>query len=589
MADFIQAPTEVDPSDTFAQIVASIQTVWPEWQPNLADLDVQLALAVAQLSASDNQAAQAALTSIFRWFGLNLVPGAQPEDAVAASGTVTITLSTNPSGRTVPAGTTYGADVGGDLLGFEIATDAVVAPGVLTAAGVPVIAATEGTIGNGITGTLEQIDVLGYVQSVVLAGPTAGGLDAEDDPTYLDRLRDKLQRQAPRPITPPDFAAFPKDIAGVERATAIDGYDPADHATYDPAVPSTWKERFVTVSAIDVAGEDVGPAIRTAIDVMFNGNPAAGVLGKRETNFVVVVQAPTYTLIDVAFTATSWPTWAPADVQAQATAALQAYLSPAVWGQPTFGEARAWENVPQVAIDGLYAALRGVEGIRAITALTFGQGGYTDDFSTDTIGSGAWLFDAGAGTLAVSGGQLVPSSTAAKEIYRTQLFTDGRASFKFVTGASVAGSPVWGVRLKRLDATNDLRVRVTPSALTIRKLDANVDSQLATTAVTVGTAATRWVKGSVNGNLVTAELWTTDPALGGSPATSLTYTLAGADATKFGAGKQGAVGIRVVPAGTDERYDSFVAGGVLDTDPVTLIGAPGPVLTRPGTITGVVT
>jgi hypothetical protein len=590
MADYIEPPLQAEPGVKYEEMVAELQTRWPDWTPADANLEVQILLAVANLSASDEQTASGALTSIFRWFGQNLVPEGQPEEAVAASGTITVTLNENPSGVTIPAGTTYGVDVGEEaLLGFEVVLDQNIAPGVLTATGIPVIAGSEGAIGNDLTGALVQVDTLGFVASVVFDTPTSGGVDAEEDDVYLDRLRSLLQLQAPRPIIPNDFSIMARSVPGVERATTIDGYDPNDHATYNASVPSTWKERVVAVSVIDADGEDPGTTIRTAVDVLFNGSAVLGIPARREVNFVVSVVAPTYTPIDVAFTALAWPTWNPSDVEAAAEAAVTEYLQPYLWGQTGGSDARGWENAPQVTIDGLYAVLSGVEGLRNVTSLTFGESGYTDDFSVNTIGSGAWLFDTGSGTLAVSGGQLVPSSTAAKELYRTQLFENGRLSFKFVTGASVAGSPMWSVRLKRLDATNDIRIRVTPSAMTIRKLDANVDTQLATTAVTVGTAATRWVKGYIVGNLITAELWTTDPALGGSPATSLTYTLAGADATKFGTGIFGALGFRVVPAGTDERYDSVVAGGLQGGSPVTLIGAPGPVLTRPGVINGTVT
>lgn len=371
MAEYVAPPVEQSASEIYADLVAAMQAAFPGWQPNAASPDTQILLLVATVGASNGQTASSALTAVFRWLGLYLVPGAQPEDAVAATGTVLITF-TDTAAHTIDAGTTYGVQLSDRVLGFELVDDLVHASGTATEAGVPVIAAEDGTAGNGQTGALIQVDSLGYVASVVLEAETDGGVDEEDPDVYLDRLRSKLQRQAPRPITRPDFAEFPKDIAGVERAVAIDGYDPADHASYNPDDPATWKERYVTVAAVDAAGEDVETSIRTAIDVMFNGSEALGVVGLREVNFVVVVVAPTYTTIDVNFTFVPWTTWAPADVTDRAEAAVAEYLSPAQWGNPdSFGEGRGWENLTTVTADGLYAVLRGVEGLRNVSALTF--------------------------------------------------------------------------------------------------------------------------------------------------------------------------------------------------------------------------
>lgn len=373
MADYLEPPIEGDPTAKYATIVAYLQSVWPGWQPPTghANLDDQIAIAVADLSASDEQTFSAASTDAFRWFGLNLVPDGQPEEAVAATSTVTIVPGTGAALQTIPAGTTYGIAVAGDLVGFEVVSDQTFASPAVNLTAVDVVADRTGTVGNDLTGALQQVDSLGFVASVTFEAPTSGGLDEEPTPTFLDRLRALLQLQAPRPIIPDNFAVMARNIAGVERAVAIDGYDPADHASYDPADPSTWKERFVTVSAIDAAGEDVGATIRGQIDTYFNGDATLGIRGKRETNFKVVVAAPTYTTIDVMWTAVAWPTWAPADVRAAGNAALSSYLSPSIWGQPTFGEQRGWENLRQVTIDGLYAVLRSVEGLRNVTALTF--------------------------------------------------------------------------------------------------------------------------------------------------------------------------------------------------------------------------
>lgn len=374
MSEYIDPPLEQDPAEILADLVDAMQAAYPGWEPVPSALDYQLLSLVASVGAATNQTASSMLTSAFRWFGLYLVPDAQPEDAVAATGQVTITF-TDTAAHTIDAGTTYGVQLADQILGFQLVDDLDHAAGTNTEAGVDVVADTPGTIGNGQTGELVQVDSLGYVESVEFEAATDGGVDAEDDPTYLDRLRGKLRLQAPRPIVPPDFAAFPLDVPGVWRAVAIDGYDPADHASYDPDDPGTWKERYVTVAVIDVDGEDPGAAVRTEVDTLFNGDASAGILAKREVNFVVPVEVPTYTTFDVTWTGVAWPQYAPADVEAAGDAAVSAFLAPSAWGNPgVTGEARGWENVRQLTVDGLYAALRAVPGMRNVSSVTFRKG-----------------------------------------------------------------------------------------------------------------------------------------------------------------------------------------------------------------------
>jgi hypothetical protein len=181
-----------------------------------------------------------------------------------------------------------------------------------------------------------------------------------------------------------------------------------------------------------------------------------------------------------------------------------------------------------------------------------------DDFSVDSIAD--YTFDAGAGTLSVSGGQLVPSTTAEKRLYhsaRGYSYGDVQASAKVTTGASIGtGAP--GVILKRLDSTNYLLVEFTGSALRILRSDAGVLTQLATVAFVPVVGTSYWLRGRIEGNAVYAEVFTAAPTPTGAPSASVSHTLVGADLTQFGATIVGAVGMRLagLPA-TDWRYDDF--------------------------------
>lgn len=592
MAEYI---TPDQPGDEFAEIldtmIASIQATWPDWRPNSANLDYQILYTLAQQAASDRISFSSALTSIFRWFGLNLVPDGQPQAAVAATGTVAVVPGTGADGQTIPAGTTYGIQVAGDVIGFEVASDQTFANPAVTLTGVPVTADRGGTVGNDLSGAMIQVDSLGYVASVTLEDPTSGGVDAEDDPTYLDRLASLLQLQAPRPITPDNFAVMARSyVLGVERAVAIDGYDPNDHATYDPDDPATWKERYVTVSAVDADGADVGSSVRSDIDVLFNGSAALGIRAKREVNFVVAVVASTYTPVSVTWAGVAWPTWAPSDVEAQGNAALAAYLSSAQWGQPTFGEARAWENTREVTIDGLYAVLRGVEGLRNVTSLTFGESGGTDDFSADSITAGLWALDAGGGTISVAGGVLDPSSTAFKAMYRTDIWLRNPDVWWKLTTAGTVTAGSWSAVGTRIDALNRISANLDAASgqFRVRKTDAGVGSTLGTPAsVTVATGTTYYLRCTISANTVTGRLYSTPPP-GGTVIATVTHTLTGGDITKFGSNVYGSPGIVTTPASAAETYDDFVATGTQGSGAMTLRGSPGPVLTQAGTISGTV-
>lgn len=58
-----------------------------------------------------------------------------------------------------------------------------------------------------------------------------------------------------------------------------------------------------------------------------------------------------------------------------------------------------------------------------------------------------------------------------------------------------------------------------------------------------GGAFTGWMAARKIGNVITMELWTTDPALGGSPFASRSYTLSGTPATAHGAGVNNKCGV----------------------------------------------
>lgn len=359
MAEYIRSPVPQDPDELLALMYDYLRTNISGWEPSDGNLDVLIMEIMSQIGAQTGEVASDTQTDIFRWFGANLV-GIAPEEATAATGLTTWTMIDN-AGYTIPAGTNIALDNAGELISFQTVSDVVISPGSTSAAGVDIIAVEGGTDGNDLSGTAQLLDPLDYVATITTDAATSGGTDDEEDDVYLDRLADEFRILAPRPILPDDFAVLAKRIAGVERATAINGYNPAD-STYN-------NERMVTVAVVDEDGAAVSAPTKAAVDTFLQD--------QREANFVVNVIDPTFTVVNVSFTAVAWPDWTPADVEAAAEAAVSNYLDPANWGQPPTSEERAWVNTTKARYLEIAQAINAVEGLNYITALTV-NGGTSD-------------------------------------------------------------------------------------------------------------------------------------------------------------------------------------------------------------------
>jgi len=218
-----------------------------------------------------------------------------------------------------------------------------------------------------------------------------------------------------------------------------------------------------------------------------------------------------------------------------------------------------------------------------------------DQFGTDTIGSGAWAFIQGAGEVSVSGGQLVPSNTNTKRFYRNDAtYTDVSVTHKLTFGAA-ASNYGGAAAAKILDGGNYLFLVNEGGNLVLYKKDVGVNTILLTGgAVTTSAATSYWIRLTVEGNVVTGEWFTADPATGATAARTLTHTLTGSDAVKFGAGVAGYAGIGYwTPAATDWRIDDFridpLSGNtdlLLDSENLVTSGLGGTQTTRTGAYTG---
>jgi hypothetical protein len=373
MPTYVQPPIESNPEDLFQLFVADLQARVPGWEPADGNLDVWLAEGVSQIAAQVAETASDFETAAFRWFGENLV-GVAPVSAVAATALVTFT-ATDTAGHTIPAGTAIGIPAtDGTLLGFSTIASATIPAASSSVSGVTVVAAEAGSAANGLAGPGQLVDALTYLNtSVVLGSATDGGSDEEATDAYLDRLAAELRLQTISPILPQDFAQLAKRVTEIDRCLALDGYKPSDGTSNNALT--------VTLVPVNPDGTTISAGGKTALAAQFaEGGDTPAIV-----NFVVYVADPHYTSVDITWTGTAWETWTPADVQAAGNAALTAWLDPATWGQPTFGEEKAWELEPVVRLGKAFDVLYGVEGLKHVDSLTIGLAGGAQTSADHTL------------------------------------------------------------------------------------------------------------------------------------------------------------------------------------------------------------
>lgn len=202
---------------------------------------------------------------------------------------------------------------------------------------------------------------------------------------------------------------------------------------------------------------------------------------------------------------------------------------------------------------------------------------YYNNFSTDNL-STDFAFDSGTGTAAISGGVLTVSDTTNKRIYYngTNANRTGDVGFKYfkhTTGTSTTGYET-GHIIKRIDANNYIKVCVEPGTIRISKVVAGTPTSLNSAAITaLSTSTNYWISVEISGNIITAKHWTSAPTLTGSPATTVSHTLAGGDATQFGTGVRGHHGLFWTPGQAAATIDDYYHDPTIDGASITPAGA----------------
>jgi hypothetical protein len=369
MADYVALPLVDDPDALLEIGVDYIEAAIDGFVARPGNVETVLLEAQSQIAAEVVQQAELVPPLAFAYLGQSLF-GIPPQAAVPASSSATVTWAADTPASMIAAQSLLSVPhpSGASIL-FTFDADVVAIPGggdVL----VGMTALESGADANGAFGAGELVDVVDGVASVYVDG-AGGGVDAETDEAYLDRLSSALTLLAPRPILPVDFATFALQTPGVGRAFAIDLYKPGTNdniAAGQPGGPLNVEGAPVS------AGAGVSPVERcvTTVITASAGQPPTQALmnstwlaldGAREVNFLAYVIAPRYTTIDVRATVKAFPGYTPADVKASAQAMLKRWLDPGyfgtagtsgdVWASDTF--ARIYEAVDYLnRADGVY-------------------------------------------------------------------------------------------------------------------------------------------------------------------------------------------------------------------------------------------
>lgn len=375
---YVVIPIPVDAEDIVQEAVSALQVAFPGWTPNPSALDAAILLTWGTESAQLRELATNVPDSIFRFYGATLM-GLPPVDATPAEATTTWTVL-DDAGYTIPAGTQVSLPTStGDRVAFSTTADVAIPPGSTTATPVSIFAMIDGLAGSGlgtVGGVVQLEDPLAFVSSISQLEVTTGGLDAEDDSTYLNRLTEELTLQSPRLILPSDFAIYAQQTPDVWRCLALDGYNPGDGTYSNP--------RMITLCPIDIDGVESGSGTQTAV--------LAAAEALREVNFLVYVIGPTSNPIDVAYSVQSRPGVDPTGLEADCDAALETFLSPANWGQDevTVGDVspRTWTIVTIVRYLDLATILHNVAGVEYVVSLTLcAHGGSPGTADVDLTGA----------------------------------------------------------------------------------------------------------------------------------------------------------------------------------------------------------
>jgi hypothetical protein len=347
---WVPLPITVEQDEVTDRILQALRLRIPGWEPREGQLDVALVEEIGRELALLRALTVDVAAEAFAHAGRTLFGVAQLEGTRAQ---LDATLTLSSAGQTAPGGLTV---VGRTADGFDVAFRL---PAPATAVGTTVAVTLEavevGELANAVpVGPLQLVQTSLVVVSAQAISVSSGGTDPESTLAYLSRLTDTLSTLHQGFVLAGDAAILARSVAGVHRALGLDGYDPVAGTDGNP--------RTVTVVPVDVDGQPVPAAVASEVVELLEQ--------RRELNFLVFTDAPTYTPVNVAFTAVAETGADPVTVQAEMHAAGLAFLDPATWGNDGDTDSPTWRPLATVRYLDLARALGSVPGVAYLTSLT---------------------------------------------------------------------------------------------------------------------------------------------------------------------------------------------------------------------------
>lgn len=358
----VEILSENDPTLLEQDVIEDIRAHFEEWEPTASDLDYWLTKTYVRIASTLWGLASIVSRETLKTFGEAIV-SVPPILATPATVNSTWTM-VDDAGYTIPDGTLVAIPIAGDeKAAFQVVgAVTVAAESTATAEGAVILEAVEaGVLANGLSGAPSLIDGLAFVKSVALAGVTAGGVDAEEEDAYLERLVLEMQTLTRSAVIPRDYEILARRVPGVARATALDNYDAKEEEEGVPLV--------VSVAVADEDGAALSAGVKEEILVALEGRSL--------TNVKVFVIDATYTGVDVECEVTVLPGYDPAAVVAAVEARLTDYLSPANWGLPSTGDesSTGWVNQTTVYRNELISEVDRVAGVERVVTLELAVSG----------------------------------------------------------------------------------------------------------------------------------------------------------------------------------------------------------------------
>lgn len=196
----------------------------------------------------------------------------------------------------------------------------------------------------------------------------------------------------------------------------------------------------------------------------------------------------------------------------------------------------------------------------------------SDSFSTDTVSGGKWSFLKGAaGNVDATTGVLKGVTPYTQEMLMKSLYTptawgDCSVQTKTFWPNATNANQYLGPAFKIIDANNFIDCWVysdgTHAWLGIDVVVAGVITETLLQLPSIPNTQAIWVVGRIVGNVVTAQMWTSAPVIGGTPTASISTTLTGTAAATLGSGVTGGVGIEGIFAQSGSYVDDWSVSDV---------------------------